>query len=67
MKIEVPFDKLLFDGDLKQHGHMLHTFHEHDIYTIHHYSDLESQLGEGWLCPVPNSLRSQYGQASVAY
>ena len=67
VKIEVPFDKLLFDGDLKQHGHMLHTFHGHDIYTIHRYSDLEPLLGEGWLCPVPNSLCSQYGQARVAY
>lgn len=48
VRIEVPFDKLLFDGGLKQHGHMLRTFHGHDVYTIYHYSDLEPLLGEGW-------------------
>ena len=48
MRIDVPFDKLLFDGGLKHHGHMLRTFHGHDIYTIHCYSDLEPLLGEGW-------------------
>lgn len=35
VRIEVPFDKLLYDEGLKQHGHMLRTFHGHDVYTIH--------------------------------
>ena len=48
LRIELPFDKLLFDGGLKQHGHLLRKAHGHEIFTIRRYADLEPLLGEGW-------------------
>jgi len=36
----MPFDKLQFDGGLKQYGMFVYTFRGIDRYNINHYQDL---------------------------
>lgn len=45
VRIEVPFDKMLFEGGLKQSGHYLGRSHGHDVYGIDKYSDLSHLMG----------------------
>ena len=47
-RIDMPFDKLLFDGGLKQRGVHLRRSHGHDVYGLKQYSDLDYLLGKGW-------------------
>jgi len=46
--IDMPFDKLQFDGGLKQYGTFVHTFRGIDRYNINHYRDLNVLLGKNW-------------------
>ena len=48
VRIEMPIDRILFDGGLKQQGHYLTMTHGHTLYTITKYSDLDNLLGKGW-------------------
>lgn len=46
--IDLPFDKLLFEGGLKQLGTVTCNLRGSDMYTIKHYSDLNLVLGLNW-------------------
>ena len=48
VRIELPFDKLLFEGGLKQYGKLLCKSRGHDVYTIQSYSALAPLLGDKW-------------------
>lgn len=48
VRIEIPFDKLLFEGGLKQAGIFLHTSRGYDVYSIKQYTDLTPFLGSNW-------------------
>ena len=48
VRIELPFDRLLFDGGLKQFGQFLHTRNGHDVYTVQSHADLKLLLGDRW-------------------
>ena len=48
VRIDMPFDRLLFNGGLKQKAFHQGRSHGHDMYGIRQYSDLNSFLGEGW-------------------
>ena len=48
VRIELPFDKLLFEGGLKQYGKLLCKSRGHDVYTIERYSALIPLLGDKW-------------------
>ena len=48
VRIDMPFNRLLFNGGLKQKAFHQGRSHGHDIYGIRQYSDLNSFLGEGW-------------------
>lgn len=48
VRIELPFDKLIFDGGLKQYGKLLRKSRGQDVYTIESYTALAPLLGEKW-------------------
>lgn len=48
MRLELPFDKILFEGGLKKMGKPLRLSHGHEIYTIKCYGDLKPFLGSRW-------------------
>lgn len=48
VRIEIPFDKLLFEGGLKQAGYFLKSSRGYDIYSIKTYTDLTPLLGSNW-------------------
>ena len=48
VRIEVPFDILIFNGGLKCAGKFLRRFRGHDHYSIESSSDLVPLLGERW-------------------
>ena len=48
VRIDMPFDKLQFDGGLKQYGIFVRTFRGIDRYNIGHYRDLNVLLGKNW-------------------
>ena len=48
VKIEMPFDKLLFDGRLRNVGVKKRMYYGIERYTIRSYTDLYSLLGKGW-------------------
>ena len=48
VRIEMAFDKLLFDGGLKQQGVYQGYLHGHEVYSIRDYSTLDCLLCEGW-------------------
>lgn len=48
VRIDMPFDKLQFDGGLKQYGTFVRTFRGIDRYNISHYHDLNVLLGKNW-------------------
>jgi len=45
---ERPFDKLIFDGGLKQYGKLLRKSRGHDVYTIESNTALAPHLEEKW-------------------
>ena len=48
VRIEMPFDMLLFEGGLKRLGKPLQKGHSHEVYTIQCYGDLKPVLGDRW-------------------
>ena len=46
VRIEFPFDRLLFEGVLKQFGQFLNARNGHDVYTVHNHADLKPLLGD---------------------
>ena len=48
VRIDMPFDRLLFDGGLKRSGDFIRRSHNHDIFGIRRYADLDQLLGKGW-------------------
>ena len=54
VRIELPFDKVLFVGGLGQAGNMVKRNRGHDVYTISKYSALEPLLGHQWHIRVLN-------------
>ena len=48
VRIELPFDWLLFEGGLKQCGRCLHKRSGHDVFTVHSHADLKPLLGDRW-------------------
>ena len=48
IRIEVPFDKLLFEGGLKQAGHYIQSTQGNEVYGIRKYADLTPLLGKNW-------------------
>ena len=48
VRIDLPFDSVIFNGGLEERGRYLHTIRNHDVYTIDKYSDLASFLGFNW-------------------
>ena len=48
VRIEVPFDRLLFQGGLKSAGKLVRVVRGEEHYTIEQYQDLVPYLGEQW-------------------
>ena len=48
VRIELPFDKVLFEGGLKQAGCYLRTSRGNTVYSIKRYADLSALLGSNW-------------------
>ena len=48
VKIEMPFDKIQYDGGLKLYGQLKCTRQGNTLYTIQQYSDLDNLLGMNW-------------------
>ena len=48
VKIEMSFDKTVFDEGLKIFGHLKNHKRGINHYTIHNYSDLDSLFGRNW-------------------
>ena len=48
IKIEMPFDKLLYDGGLKSLGRFKHRSRGNKQFTITTHSDLDPLLGKNW-------------------
>ena len=44
----MPFDRVLFDGGLKQAGVFRGLSHGHEVFSISQFNQLDSLLGEGW-------------------
>lgn len=47
-RIELPYDRFLFDGGLATCGYRIKDVRGHAVYGIRHYSDLNGILGERW-------------------
>jgi len=48
VRIDMPFDKLLFDGGLRSLGTLVRTYRGTERYRINHYRDLNPLLGVNW-------------------
>lgn len=48
VRIEIPFDEVLFNGGLKLRGVFQQHSHGHEVYTISNFSSLTPFIGEGW-------------------
>ena len=48
VRIEIPFDEVLFNGGLKLNGVFQRFSHGHEVYTISNFRSLCAFLGEGW-------------------
>ena len=48
VRIEVPFDKLVFQGGLKSAGKLVRIARGEEHYAIEHFQDLVPYLGEQW-------------------
>ena len=56
VRIDLPFDKLLFEGGLKQLGKLSHSVRRSEVNTIGHYKDLNLVLGINWDNQLTNQL-----------
>ena len=54
VRLEIPFDLLIFNGGLKLAGTFVRKFRGHDIYTIRNYHELAPLLGKRWYLRVLN-------------
>ena len=54
VRIELPFDSLLFAGGLQQHGYLIARCQAHEIYGLCHYNDVEHIIGKRWYVSVIN-------------
>ena len=54
VRLEVPFDLLIYNGGLKAAGTFVREFRGHQIYGIKSYSDLTPLLGKRWYLRVLN-------------
>ena len=54
VRIELPFDSLLFVGGLQQEGTLLRTQRGRNIYGLRQYSDIEHIIGKRWYVRVLN-------------
>ena len=57
IRIEMPFDLLVFNGGLKCCGRLLRKSMGHDIYGLDRYSDLKPLLGNCWHLRILNPRR----------
>ena len=46
VRLEIPFDLLIFNGGMKLAGTFVRKFRGHDIYTIRNYCELAPLLGQ---------------------
>ena len=54
VRLEIPFDLLIFNGGLKLPGTFVRKFRGHDIYMIRNYHELAPLLGKQWYLRVLN-------------
>ena len=54
VKIELPFDPIIYTGGLQQQGKFLRRWERNNIYGIKKYSDLIPLLGEKWHIRILN-------------
>ena len=54
VRLEIPFDLLIFNGGLKLAGTFVQKFRGHDINTIRNYHELAPLLGKRWYLRVLN-------------
>ena len=54
VRIEIPFDELLYNGGLKQAGSFVRNFRGNEVYQIQSYSDLVPLLGKWWYIRIFN-------------
>ena len=52
VRIDIEFDKDLFDREMRRLGKFKQKYHGNDMYTIAHYSDLDEALGSKWFIMV---------------
>lgn len=58
IRIDMPFDLLLFNGGLKQHGCLLRRAQGHEVMGIENYSDLVPLLGKRWYIRILNPRKN---------
>ena len=54
VRIELAFDRVLFDGGLAKHGYMKKSERGHEVYGIKHFSSLAAVLGDKWHIRILN-------------
>lgn len=57
VRVEVPFDLLLYNGGLKAAGTFVREFRGHQVYGIKAYDDLTPLLGRRWYLRVLNEQK----------
>ena len=55
MRLEIPFDKLMFQGGMKMAGKFVKVVEGEEHYTIDHHEDLSPLIGERWFIRGINS------------
>ena len=58
VRIEMPFDLLLFNGGLKQQGYSVHQGRGHEVMGIKTYIDLVPLLGKCWYIRILNPRKN---------
>lgn len=48
VRIEIPFDRIQFDGGLRRYGHFKKVLRGNEVYSITAYSDLDCLLDKNW-------------------
>ena len=54
IRIETPFDQIIFNGGLRQSGNFLRKERGHEIYGIIQYKNLTPYLGKRWYIRILN-------------
>jgi len=54
VRIELAFDRVLFDGGLAKHGYMKKSERGHEVYGIKRFSSLAAVLGDKWHIRILN-------------